>query len=187
MGKLHVLLSFWRSPCNVRESRKIWAGALVLCVVFAFVLGTTAFMFREIGASTFPPPRFVAISASGEVLDSLFEGLEPNPLYSNELMMVVNRNTKRCGFVPSVTTAGFFSRLFDVPTVYAQCIAAECAGSYWIQIIDSCDTGGGCGGWYSNTEVDYGQGDPCSGTAPSGDHCGGACECGAVWVACMQC
>jgi hypothetical protein len=64
---------------------------------------------------------------------------------------------------------------------------AECAGSYWTEFIDSCNTGGACRGWYTNTTVDYESGDPCSGTAPGGGHCGGSCQCGAVWVSCWQC
>lgn len=167
-------------------SRKELA-VLVLYVIFACAVGTTALIFHKADTLPFGTPRFIFVSASGQVLHSLFEGLEANPLYSIELMTAVNRNTKNCDPVPSVTAPGFFSRLFDVPTVQAQCVAAECAGSYWIQIIDSCDIGGGCGGWYSNSDVDYAQGDPCSGTAPTADHCGGTCECGAVWVVCMQC
>lgn len=107
-----------------------------------------------------PPNVDSVLTASGQPLSSLFEGVSPNPLYAWENLSSVR--------LPPCTTRksliAWLLELLPATKVHAQympCMQGWCAGAYWVDQWEECV--GGCEGSYNFGMIDYESGGQCDG------------------------
>ncbi len=140
--------------------------------------------------------KSVVVSASGQKLTTLFEGLSPDPRYSVKDILATRRALPRCGKKPGTLQSGekpgavqsllsntrdSLQSFFGNSVVYANCLVTFCGGTGWVQIINSCDTGGRCSGVYEDVTND---GHSDTGFFQDSAHCGSIPQCGCFNLTC---
>lgn len=142
-------------------------------------------------APTAPPPGVsqVFIGSSGQRLVTLFDGLPPNQLYSwGELVKHRRKVNYQCGSEDRSPWWKTLLKTFSIPTVNANCIEQNCAGSYWVWDWENCYYGGEqCYGTIEYPRWDPGSGSSCGGTCQNGANCGSIWWCGCHVKACNSC
>jgi hypothetical protein len=140
----------------------------------------------------------VVVSSSGQRLSTLFDGLSPDPRYSVKDILAIRRALPQCGEKPGtvqggeksssvpqsllINTRDFLQRFFGNSEVYAaNCLITFCGGYGWVQIINSCDTGGPCSGTYWDV-TNNGHSD--NGFFQDSGHCGSKPQCGCENLTC---
>lgn len=164
----------------------------LILVVLGVVFGPWLFGDRKAALSPGLPklPSVVFLKAtSGESLSGLFEGLSPNPLYTqkNVLRHTPLRCDERRGWIARLAEA------LSLPKVYATvepCSDLPCAGSYWVRAHGTCPEWT-CLGVYKEATYDPDIGRKCTGLRLNGTsdcfHNEPDAHCPCNWVLCNSC
>ena len=170
---------------NIRGYFMTFKGPLrrvsFLVLGFTFAIGITVGTFDYKSAKS--SVRSNVVLSSGQKVATLFDGLPQDPKFSLRTMLAGRAALPRCGKKQGKEEASIFHRLFN-STVHAGgsvCLNTFCGGGGWVEIENSCNTGGPCSGFYTTVTTDPNSD---AGFGVSSLHCGTIPACGCVEYTC---